>query len=215
MFAARNTLFARTAVDGLTSFSFSPSGTTKPPGIVDVLMTAGAGASIVTSSTFVEGTSSNSNGGYNSALVMPEQMASSIFSVTVTVGALGTAANNRAVGPGIFSADGTVGVFARLASLSSTATLNTWSGGTETARSTLGSQRANTGDTITLTVEVSGGVATWTVTKNGSALGSGLSWTDSSHLIDLPGNHPAIAFRHQYSASHFISRGVTTISAAV
>lgn len=200
---------------GATTVSYTFSGSTKPPGIVDKATTAGAGASLVTSGTLQEGNSSTSNGGYNSLAVFPDEMASSEFEVTVTVGSLSSAANNRAVGGACASADGTVAVYCRVPSSSGTAVIGTYVGGVETDRATLSSQSAVPGNTITLTPSVSGGVVTWTVTKNGAALGAGLSWTDSGHLVDLPGVHPAVAFRHQYSAGQYPSRGVTALSAEV
>lgn len=136
------------------------------------------------------------------------------ISVTVTVGSLDSAANNRAVGPGIFSPDGSSGIYVRFASASSTASLITWNGTVETTRTSLGSQVANTGDTITLTGTLSGGVWTWTVKKNGGADIGSLTWADSGHAIDLPGSKVGVAFRHQYSGSNFYSRGVTNITAA-
>lgn len=197
---------------GLATLSY-PSFPTKPGGL-DVLQTAGAGAATVASNTLTEGNSSTSTGGYNSAFVFPEDMAiTTTISVTVTVGALGVAANNRAVGPGVFSADGTKGVFVRFASASSTASLITWLAGAETSRTT-STQVANTGDTVTLTGTLSGGVWTWTVKKNGGADIAALTWADSSHLADLPGTRPAAAFRHQFSASQFPSRGISALTAA-
>lgn len=199
---------------GATSVSYA-SFPTKPAGIVDVAVTAGAGASTVSSNTLVEGNSAASTAGYNSVAVLPDVMASSLFAVTVTVGALSVAANNRGVGPGASSADGSVCVYARLASQSTTAAIFTCIGGVETQRASVASQLANTGDTITLTPTVTGGVVTWTATKNGAPIGAGLSWEDSGHVVDLPGPHPAVAFRHQYSGGQFTSRGVSALSATV
>lgn len=198
---------------GATTVSY-PSFPTKPVGSVDVLITAGAGAAVVSANTLVEGNSATSTAGYNSAVVLPDVMASSLFSVTVTVGGLGSASNNRAVGPGAFSADGSVGVYARLAAQSSTATINSWVGGVETPRASVSSQLANTGDTLTLTPTVTAGVVKWTVTKNGAPIGAGLFWEDTAHAVDLPGAHPGVAFRHQYSAGQLGSRGVSALSAA-
>ena len=186
----------------------------KPGGMVDVAVTAGAGISQVVSSTLQESNSTAVNGGYNSVAVMPDSMAvTTTISVTVTVGSLSVTANNRAVGPGVFSADGTKGVYFRFASQSSTAVLCSWSGGTESTQKSLASQVASAGDTLTLTGTLSGGAWTWTCKKNGGADIVGLTWADSSHVIDLPGVKPGVAFRHQYSSSQYGSRGVTNIAA--
>lgn len=187
----------------------------KPPGTVDVIVTAGAQPSVISGVALREGAMSSGSGGYNSHAVMPYSMAiTATISVTVTVGSLDAAANNRAVGPGIFSSDGSSGIYVRFASASSTASLITWNGTAETTRTSLGSQVANTGDTITLTGTLSGGVWTWTVKKNGGADIGSLTWADSGHAIDLPGSKVGVAFRHQYSGSNFYSRGVTNIAAA-
>lgn len=191
----------------------------KPPGTVDVIVTAGAQPSVISGVALREGAmSSGSTGGYNSHAVLPHSMAiTASISVTVTVGSLDSAANNRAVGPGVFSPDGSSGIYVRFASASSTASLISWNGTTETTRASLGSQVANTGDTITLTGTLSGGVWTWTATKNIGSGGTpiaGLTWPDSGHAVDLPGFKPGVAFRHQYSGSNFYSRGVTNITAA-
>lgn len=188
----------------------------KPPGTVDVIVTAGARPSVISGVALREGAmSSGSTGGYNSHAVLPHSMAiTASISVTVTVGSLDSAANNRAVGPGVFSPDGSSGIYVRFASASSTASLITWNGTAETTRASLGSQVANTGDTITLTGTLSGGVWTWKVKKNGGADIGSLTWADSGHAVDLPGSKPGVAFRHQYSGSNFYSRGVTNITAA-
>lgn len=132
---------------------------------------------------------------------------------SVTVGSLNVAANNRAVGPGIFSASGNSGIYLRFASSSSTAALLSWNGSTESTRTSLGSQSATPGDTITLTGTLSGGVWTWTAKKNSGSPIASLTWEDSGHLVDLPGLKPSIAFRTQRSGSNFYSRGVTAITA--
>lgn len=199
----------------LTSLNYSFADG-KPPGTVDVIVTAGAQPSVISGVALREGAmSSGSSGGYNSHAVLPHSMAiTASISVTVTVGSLDSAANNRAVGPGVFSPDGSSGIYVRFASASSTASLITWNGTTESTRASLGSQVANTGDTITLTGTLSGGVWTWKVKKNSGSDIAGLTWPDSGHAVDLPGSKPGVAFRHQYSGSNFYSRGVTNITAA-
>lgn len=186
------------------------------PTMVDVAITAGAPipSVLIGGNTLREGTLASGSGGYNSIAVMPTVMdVTTTISVTVTVGALDAAANNRAVGAGVFSADGSEGVYIRFASASGTATLNRWTGGTETQCTSAGSQLANTGDTLTLTGTLSAGEWTWTVKKNGGSDIAALTWADSGHAIDLPGPNPGIAFRTQRSGSNFYSRGVTAIAA--
>lgn len=216
MFAASKTLLTRPTTapgGGLGSTSYA-SFPTKPTGSIDVLQTSGAGAAVVSGTTLTEGNSITTSGSYNSALVLPDVMnANTTISVTITVGALSSAANNRQVGAGVFSADGTKGVYVRFASQSANAILAIWSGGAETQETSLASQVATAGDTLTLTGTLSGGVWTWTVSKNGGAAISGLTWADSAHVMDLPGNHPAMMFRHNYSGGQFPSRGVSALSA--
>lgn len=193
------------------NYSFSSG---KPPGMVDVATTAGAGIPTIISGVCLrEGSKSGGSGGYNLHAVMPDSMAiTTTISVTVTVGNLDVSANNRAVGPGIFSSDGSKGIYLRFASQSSTAQLITWDAGVSAAK-TSSTQVANTGDTITLTGTLAGGVWTWTAKKNGGADIAALTWVDSAHEIDLPGFKPGIAFRQQYSGSNFYSRGVSNITA--
>lgn len=201
---------------GVTSVAY-PSFTVVPAGALNVLQTANAGNAIVSGTTLQEGNNAGTTtGGYNSVLVLPDTMAiTTSVSVTVTVGARSTAANNRAVGGGLFSADGTKGVYIRFPGASGTATLCTWSGGVE-AQPKTSTQTGTAGDTLTLTGTlgaVTAGVWTWTVSKNGGAAIAALSWDDASHVVDLPGNRPAAAFRHQYSGGQFPSRGVAALSA--
>lgn len=201
-----------TSVAALANLNYSFS-SGKPGGMVDVALTAGAGPTVVTSNTLREGNSTASNGGYNSVAIMPDSMAiATSISITVTVGSLSVVANNRSVGPGIFSADGSRGIYLRFASQSATATLNTWVSGTGETPQKTSTQVATAGDTLTLTGTLSGGVWTWTVKKNGTDIPA-FTWSDSAHVIDLPGVKPGIAFRHQYAAGQAPSRGVTNITA--
>jgi len=189
----------------------------KPGGMVDVEVTPSTGTTptvIVDSTTLREGAMTSGSGGYNLHAVMPTDMTiATSISVTVTVGSYSSDANNRAVGPGVFSSDGSSGVYVRFASFSSSCVLYTWDGSSETSRAT-SSQRATAGDTATLTGTLSSGTWTWTVKKNGGDDIAALTWADSGHVIDLPGSHPGIAFRTQRSGSNFYSRGVTRIVAA-
>lgn len=213
MFAALKALFTRpTSAGPVTSVAYS-SFPSIPSGSVNVAMTAGAGNAIISGTTMQEGNSATSGTNYDSALVLPDALAiTTTVSVTVTVGALSVAANNRFVGAAIFSADGSKGIYVRFASKSGTASLQTFQSGTSSVQKT-STQVATAGDTITLTGTLSAGVWTWTVKKNSGADIAALTFTDSSHVIDLPGNHPAIYFRHVYSGGQFPSRGVSALSA--
>ncbi len=219
MFAAKDLLLTRpTAAPpggggvGSASYASFPS---VPAGTVHVAVTTGAGVpAIVSGTTLQEGNSILTNGGYNSHFVLPDIMAvTTVISVTITVGALSVAANNRGVGPGVFSSDGTKGVYFRFNSQSATATLVSFQSGAETTQMSLASQVAVPADTLTLTGTLSGGVWTWTVKKNGGADISGLTWPDSGHVIDLPGNRVGASFRHQYASGQAPSRGVAALSA--
>lgn len=192
-----------------TTYSSFP---TVPAGTVNVAITSGAGAVQASSNTLQEGNCLASNGPYYSAAVLPDSMATDLFSVEVTVGALSGAASDRGVGAGVFSADGTVGVATIWQASSSTAVIRSWSGGSFTTQASLGSQTANAGALIKLVPSVSAGVVTWTVYLNGVA--TSLTWTDSAHLVDLPGRHPAAMFRRAYNFGQYPSRGVAALTAA-
>ena len=183
-----------------------------PAGTVNVALDNGAGAVRSSSNTLQEGNCSASNSTYRSAAVLPDSMATDLFWVEVKVGALSGAAGDRNVGAGIFSADGTKGVVTLWPASSNTATIYSWAGGTLTQQASLGSQVANTGALIRLVPSVSGGVVTWTVYLNGTP--TALTWTDSSHVVDLPGRHPAAGFRRAYNAGQYPSRGVAALTAA-
>lgn len=184
-----------------------------PDGTIDVALTPGAGPVTVNGTTLQEGARVSGTGTMYSAAVLPDTMSTDLFSVTVTVGSLSAAANDRGVGAGVFNADGTAGIACYMTSASGTAVIRTMIGGTGANQATLGSKVAVPGVTITLTPTVSGGVVTWTVSKNGTPIG--LSWTDTGHILDLPGRHPAAAFRHAYSGADYASRGVAALSASV
>ena len=185
----------------------------KPAGTVDLLITPGAGPSRVVSNTLQESNSTAVNGGYNCAAILPDLMAiATSVSVTITVGSLSVAANNRSVGPGVFAADGSKGIYLRFASQSSTAVLIAWNGTSETQLKS-STQVASPGDTVTLTGTLSAGIWTWTVKKNGGADIAAFTWSDTAHTIDLPGMKPGIAFRHQYASAQASSRGVSALSA--
>lgn len=186
---------------------------TVPAGTVNVALNSGAGAVQASSNTLQEGNALQSNAPYHSAAVLPDSMATDLFSVAATVGALSGTANDRHTGAGVFSADGTAGVMTFWPSSSGTATIHTRVGGTFTERASRGSSTANTGDVIKLVPTVTDGVVTWTVHLNG--VPTSLTWTDSGHLVDLPGRHPATVFRRVYVfPSQYPSRGVSALTAA-
>ncbi len=185
---------------------------TVPAGTVNVALNNGAGAVQASSNTLQEGSCTASNATYRSAAVLPDSMATDLFWVEVKVGALSGAAGDRNVGAGVFSADGTKGVVTLWPASSNTATIYSWAGGTLTQQASLGSQVANTDALIRLVPSVSGGVVTWTVYLNGTP--TALTWTDSSHVVDLPGRHPAAGFRRAYNFGQYPSRGVAALTAA-
>lgn len=197
------------AAKATTTYSSFP---TVPAGTVSVALNSGAGAVQATSNTLQEGNSAASNSGYYTAGVLPDAMATDLFAVEATVGGLSGAAGDRGVGPGVFSADGTVGVMTFWPASSGTAYIHSRSGGSFTQRASLGSQAANTGARIRLVPSVSAGVVTWTVYLDD--VPTALTWTDSSHIVDLPGRHPAAVFRHQYNFAQYPSRGVAALTAA-
>ncbi|MUL47617.1 hypothetical protein FZI85_25220 [Mycobacterium sp. CBMA293] len=186
---------------------------TVPTGTVNVAINSGAGAVQASSNTLQEGNCNASNGPYHSAAVLPDSMATDLYSVAVTVGALSGAASDRHVGAGVFSADGTVGVMTFWPAASGGATIHSRVGGTFTERASRGSSVANSGDVIKLVPTVSGGVVTWTVHLNG--VPTSLSWVDSGHVADLPGRHPATVYRRVYVfPNQYPSRGVAALTAA-
>jgi len=185
---------------------------TVPSGTVNVALNSGAGAVQASSNTLQEGSCTASNATYRSAAVLPDSMATDLFWVEVKVGALSGAAGDRNVGAGAFSADGTKGVVTLWPASSNTATIYSWAGGTLTQQASLGSQAANTDALIRLVPSVSAGVVTWTIWLNG--VPTSLTWTDSGHVVDLPGRHPAAGFRRAYNFGQYPSRGVAALTAA-
>ena len=188
-----------------TTYSSFPA---VPTGTVDVALTSGAGVARIQSNTLQE---SNSSSGYQySAAVLPDAMATDLFSVEATAGAL-SGGVARAVGPGVFSADGSNGVMAFIPATSSSATIHSRIGGTFTQRASLSGLYATAGQAIKLLPSVSAGLVTWTVYINGVA--TGLSWVDSGHLVDLPGRHPAAVFKHYGTSGQYFSLGVAALTA--
>lgn len=188
--------------------------TSVPTGTVGVALTSGAGVTpTISSSAIREGASSTSNNDYYSAAVMPVNMGTNFFSCTVTNADQAT--SSRGNGPGCFKSDGTIGVFAMFCGNTSTATIWSWVGGVLTLQATCSTNVYSTvgGDLLGLVPSVTGGVVTWTATKNGTAIP--LTWTDSSHVVDLPGNNPAVAFKHQVvSGFPYYGPGASALTAA-
>lgn len=184
--------------------------TSKPAGTLDVAIDANAGASAINSNALREGASGTAGQYYLSAAVMPDVM-STLYSTTVTNAAQST--SRRGMGPGCFSADGTKGVFAILKGNTGAAAIYSWVGGAYAVQANQsGLYSTASTDQIALVPSVSAGVITWTVVKNGTP--TALTWTDSGHLVDLPGTHPAACFLHEYSGYQFYSPGISALAAA-
>lgn len=182
-----------------------------PAGTLDVAITSGAGVVGVTSNALRENNSTATNATYRSAAVLPDAMSSSLFACTVTNANLST--TDRGIGPGCFSADGTKGVYAIMCGNTNAHRIYSWAGGVNTSQVTAGTPVFTTSstDTLTLSPSVAAGVVTWTLLKNGGS--TGLFWTDSAHVVDLPGPHPAACFQRFYSGGHFPSPGIKALTA--
>lgn len=207
--ARRGALASAGAVAKKTiSYSSFPS---VPAGTLDVAMSPGAGVVGVTSNALRETNSTATNATYRSAAVLPDVMGSGLFACTVTNANLVTA--DRGIGPGCFSADGTKGVYAIMFGNSNAQRIYSWAGGVNTQQAIAGTAvyTASSTDTITLQPSIAAGVVTWTLLKNGAS--TGLSWTDSSHVVDLPGAHPAACFQRFYSGAHYPSPGIKALTA--
>lgn len=177
----------------------------------DVAMTSGAGATAITSSALRESGSIVSDGTYYSAFVFPEVMHTGVFSVTCGNAALQT--SDRGIGAGVFSGDGTKGVFFIMCGNSVSCRIKTYLSGTISDQGTFANTFSTSGsDLLQLRPSLSSGVYTWTVYKNGSA--TACTWTDSSHVIDLPGRRFGACFRHNYSNGQFSSPGIKSMAAA-
>lgn len=227
-FALGGTDFARAAIGATELTAISVGGTdiwsakktlnytftALPTGLVDVAITAGAGVAAINSNAIRETARSSGSGYFYSAALMPVDMGTELFVVTVTNAA--QSSSQRGVGAGVFSADGTKGVFCIFKGNTSGPELNTWVGGVMTTQATVsGVYSTSSSDQLALEPSVDvDGVVTWTVTKNGGAVGAGLSWTDDGHLIDLPGKRAATCFKHQYSGGEFYSPGISALTAS-
>jgi hypothetical protein len=210
MFAARNALMT---ADSLVkrSYSHTFSGSTKPSEMFDVFYNAGAGATSVASGVLREGNSTASNATYITNTVWGVEMATDTYSSGVVNADLVT--TDRAIGPSMSNADGSMAVFAYVRGNSSAAGIQTFKGGVRTGRATLGGlYSTNPGDVIELVSTESGGIYTYTVWKNGSA--TALAWTDSTGIIDAPVRWPGGAFVHIYLGAQYASPGISGYSAA-
>ena len=177
---------------------------------LNVAMTTGAGTARVASNVMYENNSTASNATYYSAYVFPETMHTPLFSMTATNNAAST--TSRGIGAGMFSDDGTKGVFVIICGNTTNCRIFSYSSGTVTAQGTASSQFSTTsGDLIKLQPSISSGVVTWSVYKNGTLLTC--TWTDSSHVMDLPGRRFAACFRHEYNTGQFSSPGIKAMAA--
>lgn len=183
----------------------------KPAGIVDVAITPGAGVSTVASNALVESNSSAVNGTYFSAAVFPDEMATNLYVPRIRNANRNT--TDRGIGCGMSNAAGTIIVYFIIASNTTAATIQTWTGGTRTTQATQGSIfTTSSADLLSLVPAVESGHYRYTLHKNGSA--TALTWLDSSDIIGVPGKYPCATFRHIYSASQFASQGIGALTAA-
>lgn len=186
---------------------------TVPTGTVNVACTVGAGVVAATSGALREGNSTGGNGTYISLAVLPDDMGLDDFSTTVTNAGLDSS-SDRGAGGGNASADGTVAVFAVLSGTGKgvAGQIYTWVGGMLTGQASQSSVTWVKNNTIELRPAVDADdVVTWTLYKNGVA--TALTWTDEDHLVDLPGSHPALGFRHQYSSGQYSGPGISALVA--
>ena len=176
----------------------------------DVAFTSGAGATQITSSSLRESNGTTASSSYSS-YVFPEVMHTPLFTVTAGNAALASA-SSRAIGAGMFSGDGTKGVFFLMAGNTTPLRIYSWTGGTLTIQGTTSNQfTSSSSDLLKLQPSMSAGVVTWNVFKNG--VQQNANWTDSSHVVDLPGRRFGPCFRHEYSGGHFPSPGVKSMAA--
>ncbi len=204
-------MFASHMVRAKRSVSYTSFPTLPAKGF-DVIITPNAGPAQVVSNILRE---SNNTGtttqAYFSAFVFPEVMHTPLFSITAGNAALST--TDRGIGAGMFSADGTKGVFFIIAGNTTPLRIYSWTGGTATVQGTTSNQfSTSSSDLIRLQPSMSGsGVVTWNIYKNGTLQTA--TWTDSSHVIDLPGRRFGACFRHAYSNGQFASPGIKSMAA--
>lgn len=189
-----------------------PSFTVVPVQGFNVAITSGAGAATVTSSALREsnGTTASSS---LSAYVFAEVMHTPLFTVTIGNARIGAVTSSRGIGGGMFSDDGTRGVFFIMAGNTTPCRIYTYESGTATIRGTTSNQfTTSSSDLIQLRPSISSGVVTWNIYRNGVLMNA--NWTDNTHIMDLPGRRFGACFRHEYSGGHFPSPGIKSVEAA-
>lgn len=202
-------MFASHMVRAKRSVSYSSFPTLPAKGF-NVAVTTGAGTVTAISNNLREGNSITSNGTYISAYVFPEVMHTPLFTVTAGNAALST--TDRGIGGGMFSDDGSKGVFVIIAGNTAPCRIYSWSGGVATVQGTTSNQfSTSSSDLIRLQPSMSAGVVTWNVFRNATQLTC--NWTDSSHIMDLPGRRFGAVFRRIYSSGHFPSPGIKSMAA--
>ena len=182
-----------------------------PSGLFNIKSPSGSGSTALNGTTLREAGSTASNGTYYTVGVLPDKFEGAFFSVEVSAAA--NASTDRGIGGGCSNDDGTAIVFFTICGQGGvTANIQTIIGTTRTSRATFNIQSTLATDLLKLVPTIDGsGVVTWTMHKNGTA--TGLTWTDTGHAIDLPGKHPAIAFRHVYNGGQFYSPGIDSMVA--
>lgn len=197
------------------TYSFGPPFSGMPPGN-DLAMTVGAaltGHSIV-SGTMRESASTNTTSGGSSkysAYVLSDKLGTDLFEVGVGNAVLST--TDRGIGPGVFSDDLTKGVFFIINGNTTSCRIFTWESGVVTQ---VGTSQAiystSSADIMWLRPTVSAGVVTWNCYRNATLLTT--AWTDTGHLLDIPGRRAAACFKRVYSGGQFASPGVKSLAAA-
>lgn len=187
-----------------------PSFPTLPAQGFNVAITTGAGSVTAVSNNLREGNSIIANGTYFSAFVFSEVMHTPLFTITAGNAALST--TDRGIGAGMFSDDGTKGVFFIICGNGTPCRIYSWTGGVATIQGTTSNQfSTSSSDLIRLQPSMSAGVVTWNVYRNATLLGC--NWTDSTHIMDLPGRRFGAVFRRLYSNGQFPSPGVKSMAA--
>lgn len=190
--------------------------TTIPAGSVQVKMVSSSQGDMYIQSPgsggyLIENNGTSTTSTQYGAMVFPASLATNITKISFTNAF--TVTSDRGNGTGLFSANGTRGVFFIICGNTSAATIHTWDGTSRVQRASLaGLYSTSASDVIDMRNTISGGIVTWTVYKNNSA--TSLTWTDSSNLFDIPGRYPAATFKHTYSGGHFKSPGIKRVTAA-
>lgn len=195
-------------------FSMVFSGTIKPSGIIDIPLTTGASnATTMSSGILREGNSIASNGSYYTLSLWGVETSTDFYTSSVTNGLI--ASTDRAMGPALSNSDGSKVICSLHTGNAGSSTITTFIGGVMTHRFTSTSatfRSSSSTDVMTLVPSVSGGVWTYTVYKNGTALA--MSWTDTAGDFGAPGKYPSGMFRHTYSTGQYVSPGIRAYSAA-